>query len=178
MVWATMASADFSTPIGRRRRRPAPVVRRDVEISQGKTLLLPSNAAGFTCAMSAWLLGFPVLCRVTPPHLPAIRCLFVGSEVCLKAASPPTSRRRGCHRLTVPANRPVEDSHLLDQCHAWHTVVDGRPSPTMTWCSASGSIFSSVGISRSSFSPPQPSDAPRSRPASAAAASSWRRSSE
>ena len=121
-----MASADFSAPVVRRRRRPAPVVWRDAEISQGKTLLLPPNAAGFTRAMSDWLLGFRVLCRVTPPHQPAIRFLFVGAEACLKAASPPTSRWHGCHRLTVPANRPVEDLHLLDQCHAWHTVVDGR----------------------------------------------------
>ena len=86
-----MASADFSTPIERRRRCPAPMIWRDAKISQGKTLLLPSNAAGFTCAMSDWLLGFPVHCRVIPSHQPAIRCLFVGSEACLKAASPPTS---------------------------------------------------------------------------------------
>ena len=92
IVGATMASADFSAPVARRRRRPAPVVWRDAEISQGKTLLLPPNAAGFTRAMSDWLLGFPVLCRVTPPHQPAIRFLCVGSGVCLKAASPPTSR--------------------------------------------------------------------------------------
>ena len=126
-----MASADFSTPIEPRRRRPVPMIWRDAKISQGKTLLLPSNAAGFTCAMSDWLLGFPVHCRVTPSHQPAIRCLFVGSEVCLKAASPPTSWWRSCHRLTVPANRSVEDLHLRDQRHAWHTVVDGRPEPVL-----------------------------------------------
>jgi hypothetical protein len=123
-----MASVDFSTAIERRRRRPALMIWRDAMISQGKSLHLPSNAAGFICAMSDWLLGFPVHCRITPLHQPAIRCLFVGSEVCLKAASPPTSWRRSCHRLTVPANRSVEDLHLRDQRHSWHTVVDGRPS--------------------------------------------------
>ena len=119
-----MASADFSTPIERRRRRPAPMLWRGAKISQGKSLHLPSNADGFTCAMSDWLLGLPVHCRITPSHQPAIRCLFVGSEVCLKAASPPTSSWRSCHRLTVPANRSVEDLHLGDQRHAWHTVVE------------------------------------------------------
>ncbi len=33
--------------------------------------------------------------------------------------------RRSCLRLTVPANRPVEDLHLLDQRHAWRTKKSG-----------------------------------------------------
>jgi hypothetical protein len=84
-----MASADFSPPVRNRSRPPAPANRRGGEISQGKTLILPSSAAGFTCVVSVWLLGFPVRRRVTPPHRPCIRFLFVSSEVCLKASSPP-----------------------------------------------------------------------------------------
>src|SRR5450432_532924 len=45
---ATMASADFSPFVRDCFQPPAPIVWRDEEISQGKTLLLPSNAAGFT----------------------------------------------------------------------------------------------------------------------------------
>src|ERR1019366_7859435 len=45
----TMASADFSSLAGGRCRSPAPASRRGREISQGKTLILRSPAAGFTC---------------------------------------------------------------------------------------------------------------------------------
>jgi len=82
MVWATMASADFSSCVGGRLRPPAPVARRQEEISQGKTLILPPSAAGYTAVVSVWLLEFPVRSRVVPPHRPCIRFLFVGSEVC------------------------------------------------------------------------------------------------
>jgi len=43
-----MASADFSPLVRDCCQPPAPIVWRGEEISQGKTLLLPSNAAGFT----------------------------------------------------------------------------------------------------------------------------------
>lgn len=72
--------------------------------------------------VSVWLSGVPVHGRVTPPHRPSIRFLFVGSGLCLRLPSHSASRRRSCLQLTVPANRPVEDSHLLDQRHAWHTI--------------------------------------------------------
>jgi hypothetical protein len=85
----TMASADFSLPVRGRCQPPAPANRRGREISQGKTLILPSIAAGFTCVVSVWLSGFPIRRRVTPPHRPCIRFLFVSSEFCLKASSPP-----------------------------------------------------------------------------------------
>src|SRR6185437_5380189 len=45
VVRAIMASADFSSRVGGRLRPPAPVPRRQEEISQGKTLILPSGAA-------------------------------------------------------------------------------------------------------------------------------------
>jgi hypothetical protein len=86
---ATMASADFSPSFGSRSRPPAPVARRNGEISRGKTLILHSIAAGFTVAVSAWLSGVPIPRRVTQPHRPRIRFLFVGTELCLKAPSPP-----------------------------------------------------------------------------------------
>src|SRR6185369_15101312 len=60
-------------------------------------------------------------CRVTPPHRPCIRFLFVASELCFRLPPHPVSRRRSCLPLTVPANRPVKDFHLQHQRHAWHT---------------------------------------------------------
>jgi hypothetical protein len=86
---ATMASADFSPSVRSRCRPPAPLARRNGETSRGKTLILHSIAAGFTDAVSAWLSGVPVPCRVTQPHRPCIQFLFVGTEFCLKASSPP-----------------------------------------------------------------------------------------
>jgi len=59
ILWATMAAADFPACIGYRCRCPAPLVWRPAEISRGKTLILPLNAAGFTVLVSVWLLGFP-----------------------------------------------------------------------------------------------------------------------
>jgi len=120
----TMASADFSRTIGDRRRPPAPIVWRDREISQGKTLSLPSGAAGFTCARVRFAFGRS---RPLPgyPTAPACYPMSVRQlRVLPPASSPPSSRQRSCLRLTVPANRPVEDLHLQDQRHAWHTVVD------------------------------------------------------
>src|SRR5208282_1216299 len=120
----TTASADFSAPVEGRRRPPAPIVWRDAEISQGKTLILPSVAAGFACARvrlafgrSRPLPGYPTAPAWYPMSVRQLRVLP-------PASSPPSSRQRSCLRLTVPANRPVEDLHLRDQCHAWHTVVD------------------------------------------------------
>jgi len=84
-----MASADLAPSVGYRSRPPAPVARRNGEISRGKTLILHSIAAGFTVAVSAWLSGVPIPRRVTQPHRPRIRFLFVGTEFCLKASSPP-----------------------------------------------------------------------------------------
>ena len=105
---------------------------------EGKTLILHSSAAGFTCLVSVWLLGFPVRRRVTPPHRPCIRLLFVNSEVCLKASSPPqlavtqlpsangsghTARRGLSPPRSVPClahvvdhrKRPTGVTHLLQQ---------------------------------------------------------------
>ena len=70
--WATMASADFSPPIGCRCRFPAPVARKAEEISQGKTLLLPSSAAGFTAVVYGLAVG---LSRPTPGY-PTIAALY------------------------------------------------------------------------------------------------------
>src|SRR6185503_10491835 len=72
---ATMASADLAPSVGYRSRPPAPVARRNGEISRGKTLILHSIAAGFTVAVSAWLSGVPIPRRVTQPHRPRIRFL-------------------------------------------------------------------------------------------------------
>src|ERR1700730_3363491 len=84
--------------------------------------------------VSAWLSSVPVHCRVTPPHRPSIRFLFVGSELCFRLPSHPASRRRSCLPLTVPANRPVEDFHLLDQRHAWRTATKGASLATGALC--------------------------------------------
>lgn len=54
-----MASADFSQPILRHCCRRTPVPRRGWEISQGKTLILHSVAAGFTCARVCLNIGRP-----------------------------------------------------------------------------------------------------------------------
>ena len=55
----TTTSADFSRSVRNRHRPPTPIVWRNREISQGKTLLLPSIAAGFTCVASAGHWAFP-----------------------------------------------------------------------------------------------------------------------
>jgi len=52
MVWVTMASADFSPLVRGCSQPPAPIVRRGKEISQGKTLLLPSNPPDLPCVAS------------------------------------------------------------------------------------------------------------------------------
>src|SRR4051794_8107988 len=39
--------------------------RRSEEVSQGKTVFLPSSAAGFTVLVSDWPSGVPFRCRVT-----------------------------------------------------------------------------------------------------------------
>ena len=113
----TMASADFSRPIGGRRRPPAPIVWRDREISQGKTLILPSSAAGFTCARVRLAFGLP---RPLPgyPTAPAsypvpVRQLRVlppaSSPLCIAATQLPSangsgqSARRG---LAPPRSAP------------------------------------------------------------------------
>jgi hypothetical protein len=134
----TMASADSSRPIGNRRRPPAPFVWRDREISQGKTLILRSSAAGFTCARVRLAFGLP---RPLPgyPTAPASYPMSVRQlRVLPPACSPPVDPLRGSTAATqLPlangsGHRPVEDLHLQDQRHAWHTVVGGRPSPAMT----------------------------------------------
>jgi hypothetical protein len=71
--------------------------------------------------VSVWLSGVPVHSRVTPPHRPSIRFLFVSSELCFRLPPHPVSRRRSCLPLSVPANRPEKDLHLQHQRHAWHT---------------------------------------------------------
>jgi hypothetical protein len=48
-------------------------------------------------------LGFPVHCRVHPPHRPSIRFLFVSSEFCFPLLSYPASRQRSC----LPRFRPI-----------------------------------------------------------------------
>jgi hypothetical protein len=116
----TMASADFSRPIGGRRRPPAPIVSRDREISQGKTLIFPSSAAGFTCARVRLAFGLP---RPLPsyPTAPAsypvpVRQLRVlppaSSPLCIAATQLPSANGS--------AHRSVEDLLLRDQRHAWH----------------------------------------------------------
>ncbi len=116
----TMASADFSRPIGGRRRPPAPIVSRDREISQGKTLIFPSSAAGFTCARVRLAFGLP---RPLPsyPTAPAsypvpVRQLRVlppaSSPLCIAATQLPSANGS--------AHRSVEDLLLRDQHHAWH----------------------------------------------------------
>jgi hypothetical protein len=85
----TTASADFSRSIEGRRRPPAPIVRRDREISQGKTLILHSVAAGFTCARVHLAFGRP---RPLPgyPTAPALYPMSVRQLRALPpAASPP-----------------------------------------------------------------------------------------
>ena len=128
----TMASADFSRPIGGCRQPPAPIVWRDREISQGKTLILPSSAAGFTCARVRLAFGRP---RPLPgyPTAPASYPVPVRQlRVLPPASSPPHIAATQLPSANGSGLRPVEDLHLRDQCHAWHTAVGGRPSPAMT----------------------------------------------
>ena len=125
-----MASADFSRPIGGRRRPPAPIVRRDREISQGKTLILPSSAAGFTCARVRLAFGLP---RPLPgyPTAPAsypvpVRQLRVlppaSSPLCIAATQLPSangsgqSARRG---LAPPRSAPC-----LAHSRGWPAFAD------------------------------------------------------
>ena len=106
------ASADFSFGVDGRCRPSARITPRPKEISQGKTLILHSVAVDSPARVSAWLLGIPVRCRVTPPHRPSIRFLFVNSELCFRLPPHLASRRRSCLPLSVPANRPEKDFHL------------------------------------------------------------------
>jgi len=55
--------------------------------------------------VSGWSPGVPVHCRVTPPHRPSIRFLFVSSGLGLRLPPHPASRRRSCLRLAVPITR-------------------------------------------------------------------------
>ena len=84
----TTASADFSASIGCRRRHPAPIVRRDTEISQGKTLILRSVTAGFTGARVRLAFGRP---RPLPgyPTAPALYPMSVRQLRALPPASSP-----------------------------------------------------------------------------------------
>ena len=83
----TTASADFSASIGCRRRHPAPIVRRDTEISQGKTLILRSVTAGFTCARVRLAFG-----RSRPlPGYPTAPALYPMSVRQLRALPPASS---------------------------------------------------------------------------------------
>jgi len=94
-----MASADFSAPVEHRRRPPAPIVWRNAEISQGKTLILPSVAAGFTCARVRLAFGRS---RPLPgyPTAPACYPMSVRQLQGLPpAASPLSSRQSSCLRL-------------------------------------------------------------------------------
>jgi hypothetical protein len=128
----TTASADFSTPIGDRCRPPAPIVWRDAEISQGKTLFLRSVAAGFTGARvrlafgrSRPLPGYPTAPASYPMSVRQLRALP-------PASSPPHLSMTQLPSANGSGQRPVEDLHLQDQCHAWHTDVDGALSPGMS----------------------------------------------
>ena len=83
----TTASADFSASIGCRRRHPAPIVRRDTEISQGKTLILRSVTAGFTGARVRLAFG-----RSRPlPGYPTAPALYPMSVRQLRALPPASS---------------------------------------------------------------------------------------
>jgi hypothetical protein len=128
----TTASADFSAPIRDRCRPPAPIVRRGREISQGKTLILRSVAAGFTFARvrlafgrSRPLPGYPTAPASYPMSVRQLRALP-------PASSPPHLTVTQLPLANGSGQRPVEDSHLQDQCHAWHTDVDGAPAHAMT----------------------------------------------
>jgi hypothetical protein len=48
------------------------------------------------------------------------------------ASSPLCIAAMQLHSANGSGHRSVEGLHLRDQRHAWHTVVDGRPSPAMT----------------------------------------------
>ena len=117
---ATMASADFSPPVGCRCRPPAPVVWKAGRSPRVRQCSFPRAPADLPSWRTA---GF----RASPsdagsPHHAALYPLPVRRLRGLPpASSPRSSRRRSCHGLTVPAMRPVEDLHLQDHCHAWHT---------------------------------------------------------
>ena len=106
----TMASADPSAAIGCRRRHPAPVARRAEEVSHGDALHFLGAAAGFTRALcrkeyraSPSIAGLPHRTGPLPSQGQAcIRCLFVGSPICLRLPPHPASLRRSCLWLAVP----------------------------------------------------------------------------
>ena len=83
------ASHGQAPPVRCRCRRPAPVARRSGEVSQGKTLLLRSGAAGFTCARVRMIIGRPRPlpgCPTTPAFYPiSVRRLRAWPQ----ASSPP-----------------------------------------------------------------------------------------
>src|ERR1700693_1415912 len=102
--------------------------RRDEEVSQGKTLLLRSGAAGFTCARVRVIIGRP---RPLPGY-PTAPALYPVSVRRLRALAsgflpPPPRGDAVAFGLRFPSPGLAEDCHLLHQRHAWHTI--NSPSP-------------------------------------------------
>ena len=135
-VRSIMASADFSsTFLG----IAASVTCSQAvkEISQGKTVLFRKIMPNLPGRSPGRLWGVPSGCRVTPNVRPCIGFLFVMTLFCLQLPSDSTSRWTPLPQLAVPistARRGLDsddfssNSHLLENCHAWHTT---RASPAV-----------------------------------------------
>jgi len=116
---ATTASADSSSPVRCRCRHPAPVARRSEQVSQGKTLLLRSGAAGFTCARVQVTIGRP---RPLPgyPTAPASYPISVRRlRTRPPASSPP--------RLTATQLPSVCDSHHQGSQRTYTSCINAMP---------------------------------------------------
>jgi hypothetical protein len=97
------------------------LIIRSSAISQGKTPLLRSGAAGFICARVRVIIGRPVHCRVYPTA-PAFYPIPVRQlRACPPASSPPRLAATQCLQLAVPITRARRGLHLQRQRHAWHT---------------------------------------------------------
>ena len=116
---ATTASADSSPPIRCRCRHPAPVARRGEEVSQGKTLLLRSGAAGFTCARVQMIIGRP---RPLPGYT-AMPTLYPISVRQLRARPPASSPPR-LAATQLPSPR---DSHHQGSQRTSTSCINAMP---------------------------------------------------
>ena len=160
-----MASADFSQPILRHCCRRTPVPRRGWEISQGKTLILHSVAAGFTCARVCLNIGrpgpwpsyptapasYPVPVRQlralppasSPPRLATTQLPLASGSVqpARKGLAPPTSTPCLAHREQDGLCGPSCPWVAPDSCRMWRPVsLPIRVGPQY-FCAISGDIF-------------------------------------
>jgi len=124
------------------------MTRRDAEVSQGKTLLLPSVAAGFTCARVRVIIGHPHP-RLGYPAAPALYPISVRRlRVWPPASFPPTSLSSSCLRLVVPITRAHRglSPPAVTPCLAHKDVIPA--SAGMTSFEAGGAINQKQAVQR------------------------------